>query len=83
VQHNLRRLNARLSSRLPAALPATHLVTFCAWCGRVRVAGRWLGKPSTGDFVAHVKRETTSGICPACFAHLAPGRSYPEQRETL
>jgi hypothetical protein len=82
LQQNLRHLNARLSGRHLAASRAT-LVTFCAWCGRLRVAGRWLGKPRTGDFVAHVKRETTTGICPACFADFAPGRRYPGQNETI
>jgi hypothetical protein len=83
VQHNFRGLSARLTGGLLAAWRATHLVTFCAWCGRVRVGGRWLGKPRTGDFVAHVKRQTTTGVCPACFADLAPGRRYPEQDETV
>jgi hypothetical protein len=58
------------------------LITFCAWCGRIAVAGHWLGKPrhAEGDVVAHVKRHATSGICPSCFAEVAPGRQYPQQR---
>jgi len=45
-----------------------HPLTFCAWCGRVRFAGRWLGKPRELEVVAHARRYATSSICPTCFA---------------
>jgi hypothetical protein len=53
----------------------SHPVT-CAWCGRVRIAGHWFGKPRELEVVAHVGRRASSGICPSCFADLAPGRDY-------
>jgi hypothetical protein len=52
----------------------SHPLTFCAWCGRVRIAGRWLGKPRELEVVAHARRHATTGICPACFAELEPER---------
>jgi hypothetical protein len=51
----------------------SHPLTFCAWCGRVRLAGRWLGKPRELEVVAHARRHATSGICPSCFAELERG----------
>jgi hypothetical protein len=51
----------------------SHPLTFCAWCGRVRLAGRWLGKPRELEVVAHARRHATSGICPTCFAELERG----------
>jgi hypothetical protein len=54
----------------------SHPVTFCAWCGRVRIAGHWFGKPRELEVVAHARREATSGICPSCFAELEPRREY-------
>lgn len=56
------------------------LVTFCAWCGRVRIAGHWFGKPRHPDVVAHVQRRATSTICPSCFADAAPAHEYPARR---
>jgi hypothetical protein len=51
----------------------SHPLIFCAWCGRVRFAGHWFGKPRELEVVAHAKRQATSGICPSCFAELNPG----------
>jgi hypothetical protein len=48
----------------------SHPVIFCAWCGRLRFAGHWLGKPRELDVLAHAKRHATSGICPSCFAEV-------------
>ena len=53
-----------------------HPVIFCAWCGRVRFAGHWFGKPRDLEVVAHARRQATSGICPSCFAELELGREY-------
>ena len=77
MRNNLRASYGNLVSGLLAAWPLKHLVAVCAWCGRVRLAGRWLGKQSDGEVLAHVKRGTTSAICPSCFSELAPGRAYP------
>jgi hypothetical protein len=51
----------------------SHPLTFCAWCGRVRFAGRWLGKPRELEVVAQARRHATSGICPSCFAEVERG----------
>jgi hypothetical protein len=54
----------------------SHPLTFCAWCGRVRFAGRWLGQPRELEVVAHARRHATSGICPTCFAELEREREH-------
>jgi hypothetical protein len=54
----------------------SHPVIFCAWCRRVRIAWRWLGKPGEAEVIAHARRHATSGICPSWFAEVEAGRHY-------
>jgi hypothetical protein len=54
----------------------------CAWCGRILIDGEWTGvRDLSGralDVEAHSSQ--THGICPDCFAELAPGVPYPRPR---
>jgi hypothetical protein len=49
----------------------------CAWCGRVSVGARW-HRPQADELPRRLRTPAaTHGICPDCFAELAPGTSYP------
>ena len=51
------------------ASPDAVWLTDCAWCGRVRIGGRWIDEPHTLALVASFGTvpKRTHGICPACF----------------
>jgi NMD protein affecting ribosome stability and mRNA decay len=48
-------------------------LTMCAWCGRLKVRGRWIGAPEVPELidVSDAPEPTlTHGICPSCFAEV-------------
>jgi hypothetical protein len=48
------------------ASPGAVWLTTCAWCGRIRVRGRWIA--DDGSLApARAARRVTHGICPSCF----------------
>ena len=59
-----------LAAAHPAgAPPGAVWLTMCAWCGRHKVAGRWVAAPQPGPFDAlgPDERLLSHGICPSCF----------------
>jgi hypothetical protein len=55
------------------APPGAVWLTQCAWCGRLKVRGRWIGTPHAPELIdvsgAH-EPLMTHGICPSCFDEL-------------
>ena len=52
-------------------------VTVCAWCTSVGVDGTWPAERRPSLMSVERQRELTHGICPDCFATLAPAVPYP------
>jgi hypothetical protein len=53
-------------------------VRTCAWCESVSVREGWY-PPSVSELVTRLSsaESASHGICPVCFAKLAPGARYP------
>jgi hypothetical protein len=59
-----------LAAAHPAgAPPGAVWRTVCAWCGRAKVAGRWIDAPDAEPVNASGtdERLLSHGICPSCF----------------
>jgi hypothetical protein len=47
-------------------------IVFCAWCGRVRILGSWVGVPAEAVARERERFGISDGICPDCFARVSP-----------
>ena len=64
------------------APPGSVWLTMCAWCGRLKLSGRWIGTPQAPELIdvsdAH-EPTLTHGICPSCFAEVT-ARAMTDKR---
>jgi hypothetical protein len=68
-----------LTSASQVAHEPDAMVTRCAWCGRLALAGRWTRIEQAPGFLAGlIARRGTHGICPDCMRRLeSSGESAP------
>jgi hypothetical protein len=55
----------------------------CAWCGRLKLRGRWVAAPPVPDLIdvsGTRTRPVTHGICPTCFDN-ATAKAERDRRE--
>jgi hypothetical protein len=67
------------------APPGAVWLTMCAWCGRLKVRGRWIGTsqaPELIDVSDAPEPALTHGICPSCFAEVT-AKAERHRRELL
>lgn len=56
-------------------------ITSCAWCRRFNAGGGWYAADASRALSLLIRvRPLTHGVCPACFARIAPaGLDYPDE----
>jgi len=58
--------NPGLFSEVWALFDRGELVPRCAWCGRLRIAERWVFPPAGALDAIDARLSTTHSICPTC-----------------